>query len=104
MKNINEVRIVITNLRMRCLMLLLFIAVIIGGCLRLDSNLYNKKSIVSYQRDYYTGETDFTLDDSYKIQDTLITLFPLQSQAAGESQSTKIYATYIGDATKIKTD
>lgn len=83
-------------------------AVIIGftGCLRLDDNLFNPNvnKITSYKLDSYTGETDFTLDASYAIPDSLIHLFQLASQAPDESAATSIYALYIGNINTISSD
>ncbi len=76
-----------------------------SGCLRLDDNLYNLTDpLLSYKRDAYTGEQDFILDDSYKIQDSLIHEITLSSKSAIETNATTIYATYIGSYSKISTD
>lgn len=72
---------------------------------RLDDNLYNpNKNINEYLFQYYTGETDFKLDASYKIPDTLITQVVLESKAENEATATKIYGVYIGDINRIKKD
>lgn len=85
--------------------LLLFSFVLFAGCLKLDSNLYNNdNTLESYQRDNYTGETDFILGNSYTIPDSLVHEFTLGSQASSESSPTTIYATYIGDASQIAQD
>jgi pimeloyl-ACP methyl ester carboxylesterase len=76
------------------------------SCLRLDNNLFNPNvtKINEYKLDNYTGDTDFKLDASYQIQDSLIHLFQLSSQAPDESNATSIYAVYIGSMNKIATD
>lgn len=76
------------------------------GCARLDDNFYNanEHKISNYSFDQYTGEVDFRLDASYKIPDSLVHLFTLNSQGPGESSPTKIYAVYIGSLTRIATD
>ena len=79
-------------------------ALLLTSCLKLNSNLFNNLKCTQYLLDNYTGQTDFTLDASYKIPDSLIHIFSLQSQAPGESSSTQIYAIYIGDIGKIATD
>jgi pimeloyl-ACP methyl ester carboxylesterase len=76
----------------------------LSSCFRLDNQLYNPSKETTYMLDNYTGTVDFVLDNSYKIPDSLIHIFSLQSQAPGESSSTKIYAIYIGDITLIATD
>ncbi len=87
------------------LFILLFIVLISSGCLRLDDNLYNANpDIPSYKRDAYTGDQDFILDESYKIQDSLIHEFTLNSKAPGEDKPTQISGTYIGSITKIASD
>lgn len=82
------------------LVLLLFTS----SCLRLDDNLFNQSKLSQYNLDNYTGEVDFTLSSDYKIPDSLVHLFTLNSQAPDESQGTSIYALYIGDISKIATD
>jgi pimeloyl-ACP methyl ester carboxylesterase len=75
-----------------------------SSCLRLDENLFNESKLKEYKLDNYTGETDFVLDYSYHIPDSMIHIFTLPSQAPGESGSTTIYAIYIGNVTSINTD
>lgn len=74
------------------------------SCLRLDSNLYNNTQVEEYLLDDYEGRNEFDLDDSYKIQDSLIHLFTLNSKGDDEDESTEIYAIYVGDIENIKTD
>ncbi len=76
----------------------------LSSCFKLDSNLFNNLKCSQYLLDGYSGQTDFTLDASYKIPDSLIHIFTLNSQAPGESKATQIYAIYIGDIGKITTD
>lgn len=74
------------------------------SCLRLDNNLYNLSSkIQEYKFDNYTGEQDFILDNTYKIPDSLIHLFTLNSQITNEAPIS-IYAEYIGNINRIATD
>lgn len=84
------------------------IVILLGftGCLRLDDNLFNPNTtkITEYKLDNYTGETDFVLDASFKIADSLIHLFELASQGPDEAVSTRIQAIYIGDINRIATD
>ncbi|MBK7182940.1 MAG: alpha/beta fold hydrolase, partial [Bacteroidetes bacterium] len=80
------------------------VLVALSSCLRLDDNLYNANKLTEYKLDNYTGEVDFTLDYSYHIPDSLVHIFTLSSQGAGESNATTIYAIYIGDIAQIATD
>ena len=81
------------------------IALLATSCLRLDDNLFNKKNdIKSYLLDNYTGEQDFILDASYKIPDSLVHLFTLNSLMPGESTAKKIQAIYLGNISKITSD
>ncbi len=90
---------------MRTLILFFALAVTGSSCLRLDSMLYNTTDkLERYERDNYTGEQDFILDETYKIQDSMIHEFTLASQAPDESSPTTIYAVYLGDINRISTD
>ncbi|GEO08358.1 alpha/beta hydrolase [Segetibacter aerophilus] len=77
-----------------------------AGCARLDDNLFNANvhKIDHYQLNNYKGEVDFTLDANYSIPTNRVNLFTLQSKGADEASSTKIYAVYIGDTTRISSD
>lgn len=76
-----------------------------SGCLKLDPLLYNNdNSIKEYKLDNYDGETDFILDASYTIADSLIHLFTLNSQSNNENTATRINAIYIGNLNHIATD
>jgi fermentation-respiration switch protein FrsA (DUF1100 family) len=58
---------------MRTFILFFALAVAGSSCLRLDSMLYNTTDkLERYERDNYTGEQDFILDETYKIQDSMI--------------------------------
>jgi len=89
---------------MKKYILSLIVVVSLSSCLRLDDNLYNASKLTEYKLDNYTGEVDFTLDYSYHIPDSLVHVFTLSSQGAGESSATTIYAIYIGDIAQIATD
>lgn len=85
--------------------LLLLLVTFTAGCARLDDNFFNlTDKITAYQRDNYKGEQDFMLDENYQIPDSLIHEFTLRSKTPGEEKEYKIYATYIGDISKIATD
>lgn len=86
--------------------IVIFVLIIIQiSCLRLDSNLYNlSEKITEYKLDNYTGLSDFRLDASYKIQDSMIHLFTLDSKGTKDSKAFKIYAMYLGDISRIAVD
>ncbi len=89
---------------MKKIILLLITVTIFMGCFDLDNNLYNPSKISEYKLDNYTGDTDFHLDLSYRIPDSLVHIFTLASQSSDESSATTIYAIYIGSITRIATD
>ena len=74
------------------------------GCLDLDDNLYNPSKIDAYRLDAYDGDVDFHLDLSYRIPDSLIHIFTLQSKGSDETSATTIYAIYIGSISRIAID
>jgi pimeloyl-ACP methyl ester carboxylesterase len=83
----------------------LFFTLVLSSCLRLDSNLFNlSDKITEYKWDNYTGEQDFKLDASYDIQDSMHHVFTLDSKGSNDSKSYKIYATYLGDESRIGSD
>ena len=78
---------------------------LLSSCLSLDDNLFNtSEKITEYRRDNYAGDQDFRLDESYRIPDSLIHVFTLPSRTPDEENSTHIYATYVGDISRIATD
>lgn len=84
---------------------LLFIMGFHSSCLRLDANLFaNDNSIKEYKLDAYEGDSDFKLDDTYKIDSKYISHFTLSSKGKGDKKSFIIHAIYIGDQERIKTD
>jgi pimeloyl-ACP methyl ester carboxylesterase len=76
----------------------------LSSCFDLNDNLYNPSRVDEYRLDAYDGDTDFHLDLSYRIPDSLVHIFTLSSKASDESSSTTIYAIYIGSITRIATD
>jgi pimeloyl-ACP methyl ester carboxylesterase len=63
----------------------------------LNDNLFNSSKITEYKLDGYGGTVDFVLNDDYDIADSLIHVFPMWSKTDSESDSTKIWAIYIGE-------
>lgn len=80
--------------------------VLLQGCARLDSNLFNpnEHKITAYNFGNYTGDVDFKLDDTYKIPEEKITLVTLGSKTTNETTATKIYGVYVGDKNRIGLD
>jgi pimeloyl-ACP methyl ester carboxylesterase len=72
--------------------------------LRMDSLMYNSTKLESYLWDDYSGEVDFRLDESYKIDQSMLHELNLTSTIEGTSSSAKIAAIYLGDTSKIATD
>jgi pimeloyl-ACP methyl ester carboxylesterase len=83
---------------------LIFLAISLTGCLRLDDTIYDMTPTESYELDNYQGEVDFYLDARYSIPGNLVHIFPLKSQSENESSPTTIYAIYIGNISRISTD
>ena len=83
---------------------MLILASTLAGCFDLDDNLYNPSKISEYKLDDYTGDTDFHLDLSYRVPDSLVHIFTLASQGSDESSATNIYAIYIGSISRIASD
>ncbi|MES2590573.1 MAG: alpha/beta fold hydrolase [Bacteroidota bacterium] len=91
---------------MRKAVFIIWVTLLFSGCLRLDDNLFNpnETKINEYKLDNYTGDSDFRLDVTYQIPDSLIHVFQLPSQTADETNATSIYAIYIGSISRIATD
>jgi len=89
---------------MKLTFLFLGFSVIISSCLRLDDFLYNPNynPITEYKLYEYDGEQEFTLEDNYNINDDKHYLFQISSNDDGDVKN--IWALYIGDTAKIKTD
>jgi pimeloyl-ACP methyl ester carboxylesterase len=83
----------------------IFLIVILFGlfsCKKdLNDNLFNPSKIDQYKLDDFGGTVDFKLNEDYDIADSLIHVFPLWSKTADETDSTKIWAIYIGDFKKV---
>lgn len=77
---------------------------LITSCFKLDDIAFLGSKIEEYKFDDFYNKFDFNLNDSYKIQDSNIHLFTLNSQLPSESSPTKIYALYIGNINTIAQD
>lgn len=69
----------------------------------LNDNLFNPSKITEYKLDDYGGTVDFKLNDDYQIPDSSIHVFPMWSKTENETDSTKIWAIYLGDFKKVGT-
>ena len=83
---------------------IVLVSLIVCSCLKLDSNLFNKKELEEYGFEKYAGLQEVSLDGSYAIPDSMIHLMTLPSKGENEKASTDIYAVYIGNLNKIATD
>lgn len=85
---------------------IIYISAIItfSSCLRLDDNLFNNVKVKEYLLDDYEGRNEFDLSESFKIENSLIDIFTINSQTSDESEPTTIYAIYVGNQDRIKTD
>jgi len=94
-----------SKVSMHKVLLFTSLSLLLTSCLRLDSNLFNvSDKITEYKWDDYTGEQDFKLDASYKIQDSMMYQFTMDSKGKGDTKSYKIYGMYIGDLNRIAID
>ncbi len=75
-----------------------------AACLKLDPLLYNKQELTEYGFEKYTGEQEVVLDNSYALQDSVIHLLKLNSQASDEKTASEIYAVYLGQISRIALD
>ena len=66
----------------------------------LNDNLFNATKLTEYKLDDYGGTVDFVLNEDFNIPDSSIHVFPIWSKTADESDSTKIWAVYIGNYIK----
>lgn len=86
---------------------ILFLSTIVifgGSCQRLDDNLFNPTKTTDYLLEDYTGEEDFKLDESYKIDPSLIYKFALASRTKDDTYDVYLRSIYIGDLGSIKND
>ena len=86
--------------------LLLTVALLaFNSCMSLDANLLDPGTTISeYKMASFTGDVDFRLDSSYTLPNSMIHVFALESKAVGESNSTRIYAAYLGDTSRLAID
>ncbi|MEM0997366.1 MAG: alpha/beta hydrolase [Bacteroidota bacterium] len=79
----------------------------LSGCLRMDSSLFNPTSDIeayAFNNTEPMDWWDFDYQPDYLIEDSMVRLVPLASQAPDESTPTTIYGVYIGDPARIATD
>lgn len=67
----------------------------------LDDNLFNSSKLTEYKLDNYGGTVDFKLNEDYNLPDSSVHVFPIWSKTSGQSDSTKIWAIYIGNYKKV---
>ena len=69
----------------------------------LNDNLFNASKLEEYKLDDYGGTVDFKLNSDYDIPDSSVHVFPIWSKTENETDSTKIWAVYIGNYKKVGT-
>jgi pimeloyl-ACP methyl ester carboxylesterase len=74
----------------------------LNSCLRLDSTLFRNTATTTYKMDANPDPQEISLDNTYNIPDSLVHLFPLESDDNGAKET--IYAEYIGSISRINTD
>lgn len=89
---------------MKSILSFIFLLAFLSCNQRLDSNLYNQQKVDSYLWDNYSGEVDFILDESYKIEADRFVQFPLISKGIQGEADVSIQAVYLGDIQRIATD
>ena len=84
----------------------LYITLILSifSCLKMDDLPFLGEKITEYKFENYDGENEITLPTSYKIPDSNVNLFTLNSKLDGESDGETIYAVYIGNLNTIAQD
>ena len=75
----------------------LFSGLLISCKKNLNDNMFNDSKLTEYKLDDYEGTVDFRLSDEFYIPDSLIHIFPIWSKTKSETDSTKIWAIYIGN-------
>lgn len=80
--------------------ILLFLLTLSSCKKNLDDNLFNPSKLTEYKLDDYGGTVDFKLDPDFDIPDSSIHIFPIWSKTENETDSTKIWAIYIGNFKK----
>lgn len=88
----------------KLIFILISFTLLLMGCLKLDDLPFLGEKIERYSFDNYGKWDGFILDNSYKIADSNIHLFTLNSQLPSENSPTTIYATYIGNMNTITQD
>jgi len=90
---------------MKKLLYILAVSTLILGCKKanLDGLAFPSEKLDEYQlENYKKGEIE--VPDSFKIADSLVTLFTLDSYSSETDETYKIYAIYIGNIDSISND
>ncbi|MFT4696333.1 MAG: pimeloyl-ACP methyl ester carboxylesterase [Urechidicola sp.] len=85
---------------------LLYIILILSvfGCLKMDDLPFLGEKLTEYKFEDYKGDSELVLPESYRIADSNIHLFSLNSKLPNESTGETIYAVYVGNINTIATD
>jgi alpha/beta superfamily hydrolase len=76
----------------------------IFSCFKMDDLPFLGEKVTEYKFENYEGENEIKLPESYKIADSNIHLFTVNSKLPNETKAEKIYAVYIGNINTISTD
>lgn len=87
---------------LKSILLFTVLTLLVSSCKKnLDDNLFNASKITAYKLDDYGGTVDFRLNGDFDIPDSSIHVFPIYSKTKDETDSTKIWAIYIGNFKKV---
>ena len=87
---------------MKQLILLSLLCFGLASCYRLDDTLFNPGETEAYLLNQ--SEASLETPAEYDIPDSLLHLFPLESQGPDETEATTIWAVYVGEISRIATD
>ncbi|MFN7690630.1 MAG: hypothetical protein ACK5QU_06085, partial [Bacteroidota bacterium] len=83
------------------ILIALFSGLLISCKKNFNDNMFNDSKLTEYKLDDYEGSVDFRLSDEYDIPDSLIHIFPIWSKTKEQTDSTKIWAIYIGNLKQV---
>ena len=86
------------------ILIALFSGLLISCKKNFNDNMFNDSKLTEYKLDDYEGTVDFRLSDEYDIPDSLIHIFPIWSKTKDQTDSTKIWAIYIGNLKQVGGD
>lgn len=76
-----------------------FVVLLIGGCARLDANLFDPQPLSEYKWEDYAGKRELTVPDTLLVDPAKITQLSLDSGSPGNT--VKIAGVFIGDTDRL---